>query len=45
MYVNLEFLFALLVYLKRLAHEFPLREAQPPLQKKFSKRVDLTHSN
>jgi hypothetical protein len=31
MHADFELLFVGLVYLKRLAHEFPLREAQPPL--------------
>jgi hypothetical protein len=31
MHAEMEMLFALLICLKRLAHEFPLREAQPPL--------------
>jgi hypothetical protein len=31
MHTDFELLFAVFVYLKRLAHEFPLREAQPPL--------------
>ena len=31
MHADFELPFAVLVYLKRLAHEFPLCEAQPPL--------------